>query len=121
MRWQIPAHHLFQFNAKLQTINMMCDGEMYDIAAAVTGFSMILIHYCMELDQDLPNRQERRRRRWWARPYLMWDRDYAEKLLSRLHEVDDKPFFDFLRMTPKDFKLLLKWVHPLIRKQPRQK
>lgn len=94
---------------------MYSDAEIFSAATAVSGFCMILSHYL--LDFESTNKCNRSPRRWWSRPYLLWDRKYADKYLARLQEVDEKPFTEFMRMSPRDFNLLLKWVKPLIRKK----
>lgn len=79
------------------------------------GISLI----CDHLIKELTKKKQRKRRRWWVRPWIA-RRNFigaSNALLRELADEDPESYYNHLRMDKSKFEELLVLIAPLITKQ----
>lgn len=93
------------------TMDLMRLGMVFMFLLAMHS-NMIARYHVWKMWKRLP------RRRWWVRPVNRPRRaqGFCNNLLHELITSDHEEFFDLFRMLPEQFDLLVKLVHPFLRK-----
>ena len=80
----------------------------------------IMNHRLFMLDDEVQERQRRRAKRFWVRPWLSADKrlqfGHYDQLLRELRMEDNSSFFKYMRMDPLMFEETLNRVNPRIQK-----